>query len=161
VTPAGPPPPVAPAPPMPDPPQIPPDRDVVTLCCERAAIDAIQDRVLAVAERRGFSKESVFAIRLAMEEAISNAFRHGHKDLPSDSPITVDYEVANDTIRIAVQDQGPGFHPEAIKDPTLDENIEEPSGRGLMLMKAFMATVRYNKVGNRVELLYRKPATPK
>lgn len=142
---------------MPDPQPIPPDRDVVTLCCERVAIDAIQDRVLAAAERRGFSKESVFAIRLAMEEAISNAFRHGHKELPANTPVTVDYEVTDDSIRIAVEDRGPGFRPDTIKDPTLEENIEEPSGRGLMLMRAFMANVRYNEKGNRVELHYRKP----
>jgi serine/threonine-protein kinase RsbW len=142
---------------MPDPSANPPDRDAVTLCCERAAIDAVQDRVLAAAERRGYSRESIFAVRLAMEEAISNAFRHGHKDLPPQTPITVEYEVTDDYIRIAVQDRGPGFRPETIKDPTLEENIEEPSGRGLMLMRAFMAMVRYNEKGNRVELLYRRP----
>lgn len=142
---------------MPDPSANPPDRDAVTLCCERAAIDAVQDRVLAAAERRGYSRESIFAVRLAMEEAISNAFRHGHKDLPPQTPITVEYEVTDDHIRIAVQDRGPGFRPETIKDPTLEENIEEPSGRGLMLMRAFMAMVRYNEKGNRVELLYRRP----
>ncbi len=143
---------------MPDPAQIPPERDSVTLCCERAAIDAVEERILTAAERRGYSKESIFAIRLAMEEAISNAFRHGHKHLPPDTPITVEYELTDDFIRVAVQDRGPGFRPESIKDPTLDENIEEPSGRGLMLMRAFMASVRYNQQGNRVELLYRKPA---
>jgi serine/threonine-protein kinase RsbW len=130
----------------------------VSLSHDREEIDRVQNAVLDAAARHGYSKESMFALRLAMEEAISNAFRHGHKDLPKDLPIRVQFDVNDARIWLAVEDQGPGFNPVAVKDPTLDENLEEPSGRGLMLMRAFMAAIKHNAKGNRIELTYKKPA---
>ena len=61
-------------------------------------------------------------------------------------------------VRISVEDQGPGFDHGTIPDPTLDENLEVPSGRGLMLIKAYMTEVRHNPAGNRLEMIYRPPA---
>ena len=52
---------------------------------------------------------------------------------------------------------GPGFDPDAIPDPTLDENLEIPSGRGLLLMRAYMRSVEFNAVGNVVQMVYRRP----
>ncbi|MCL4211472.1 MAG: ATP-binding protein [Phycisphaerales bacterium] len=53
-------------------------------------------------------------------------------------------------------DEGSGFVPDAVPDPTLDENIVIPSGRGLMLMRAYMSEVCYNDRGNRVYLRYNR-----
>ena len=52
---------------------------------------------------------------------------------------------------------GPGFKPDTIPDPTLDENLEIPSGRGLMLIRAYMTSVEFNEPGNRLTMVYRKP----
>ena len=52
-------------------------------------------------------------------------------------------------------DEGAGFNPDQVPDPTLSENLELPNGRGLMLMKAFMSQVVYNQTGNQVWLLRR------
>ena len=52
---------------------------------------------------------------------------------------------------------GPGFDPSTVPDPTLDQNLEIPSGRGLMLMRAYMTAVTFNPAGNRVTMRYRKP----
>ena len=53
-------------------------------------------------------------------------------------------------LQIVIEDEGDGFDPDDVPDPTLEENLELPSGRGLMLMKTFMTTVQYNEKGNRV-----------
>jgi serine/threonine-protein kinase RsbW len=58
---------------------------------------------------------------------------------------------------MAVEDQGPGFNPDAVPDPTLEENLERGSGRGLLLIKAYMASASYNAKGNRLEMVYRRP----
>lgn len=120
--------------------------------------EAVQNAVVAAMERHGYSKSSWFAVRLALAEAIANAFKHGHKTLPKGTTITFDFDVTPRHVRVTVEDQGPGFNPEDIPDPTLDENIEKASGRGLMLIRAYITNVKYNAKGNRLEMVYEKPA---
>jgi len=121
---------------------------------EREAIQAVQQEVVDAAEHAGFGATACFAVRLALEEALVNAFKHGHRDLTDPAAtVRVEYETQPGVIRIAVQDQGPGFDPGRVPDPTLDENLELPSGRGLMLMRAYMTEVRHNQAGNRVEMV--------
>ncbi len=55
-----------------------------------------------------------------------------------------------------VEDDGPGFDPTTVPDPTHDENIEIPSGRGIMLIKAYMSEVAYLPPGNRLSMTYRR-----
>ncbi len=134
------------------------DRNVLDLRHERAQIESASDAILGAAERYGYSKASRFAIRLAFEEAVTNAFHHGHCEIP-DTPIRVEYVVSPEEIWIAVEDQGVGFEPDSVPDPTLDENLSLPSGRGLMLIRTYMSEVVYNERGNRLEMTYRMPGT--
>ncbi len=123
---------------------------------DRAEIDAFIDRVLLEARDKGFPEGSLFAIRLALEEAITNAFEHGHEHLAHATTIQTDYRVDPQAVDVAVEDQGPGFNPDTLPDPTSEENISKPSGRGVMLMRAYMTEVRFNPSGNRVRLIYRR-----
>lgn len=124
---------------------------------DRAAIEQVEKSILGAAERHGYAKASRFAIKLAVEEALANAFRHGHGKLAPDVPVTLEYTVGPGEVRIEVQDKGPGFDPAKIPDPTLDENLENPTGRGIMLIRAYMSSVAFNDKGNRVQMVYRKP----
>lgn len=126
----------------------------VELMCDRQQISSLIDHILAQAETHGFGSSSLFAIRLAIEEGITNAFEHGHRDLDPTPPITLEYAVTPNQIQIAIEDRGPGFSPESLPDPTLQENLSKPSGRGVMLMRAYMTEVVFSKVGNRVKLTY-------
>jgi serine/threonine-protein kinase RsbW len=133
----------------------------VELANLRAEIDRVVQTVLAAAAEHGYPEASKFAIRLAIEEAVSNAFRHGHKGLPEDTPVLFEYDVGEQEIRLRVVDRGPGFRPEEVPDPTLEGNIEVPSGRGLLLMRAYMASIDYIPPGNEVRMRYRKPLPKK
>ncbi len=124
---------------------------------DREYIDQIEGRLLEAVERAGYEKASRFAIKLAFEEAVINAFTHGHAGLGEDLEIRIEYRVTPQEVYIAVEDQGPGFAPGGIPDPTLDENLAKPTGRGLMLMKAYMTEVTHNTAGNRVEMRYVRP----
>ena len=93
----------------------------------RDDIAALQARVVEQIERHDYPKSARFAVLLALEEAIANAFQHGHRDLPEDLPISVCFSVSESDIYIAVQDQGSGFDPGVVPDPTLEENIASPS----------------------------------
>lgn len=123
---------------------------------DREEIERVEGEILERVERMGYPKASRFAIKLAFEEAITNAFQHGHRGLEEGLPVRVEYEVDESEVRIGVEDKGPGFDTGAVPDPTLDENLACPSGRGLMLMRSYMTSVRYNERGNRVEMVYRR-----
>ncbi len=124
---------------------------------QREEIDRVEQAVLASLGRLGYPEASRFAVRLALEEALVNAFQHGHRGLPTTVPVNVKFEISKDQVIIHVTDQGPGFKPEAVPDPTSDVNIELPSGRGLMLIRAFMTTVTHDQDGRRVNMTYTQP----
>lgn len=124
---------------------------------ERALIDEAEAAVMSAVEQFHFPKAARFAVRLSLEEAIANAFRHGHRDLPPDTPVTLRYSVASDRVHLVVEDQGPGFDPASVPDPTLDENLDRPAGRGLMLIRAYMSRVDYLGRGNTLEMTYLRP----
>lgn len=130
---------------------------MVELHNNRDEIASLEEGVVAQIESLGYPKSARFAVILALEEAIANAFQHGHRGLSADVPIIVNYEVTAERVRIVVEDQGPGFTPGDVPDPTVDENITCPSGRGMMLIRAYMSEVRHNETGNRLEMLYNKP----
>lgn len=132
-------------------------RGSVELANDRAAITAVGERVIEAAERAGYSEASRFAVRLAIEEAIVNAFKHGHKKLDKNETVSVEYEVSPEAISIVVTDKGPGFAPEAVPDPTAEENLMKTSGRGLLLMRAYMTEVSHNDAGNQIRMRYIRP----
>lgn len=105
----------------------------------------------------GFDEGEIFAIRLAMEEAVANGFRHGNEGDPTKS-VTVAFEIDDSGMTLAVEDQGTGFDPTAVPDPTEDANLEIPSGRGLMLMRAYMTAVEVIPPGNRIEMRFDRQA---
>jgi serine/threonine-protein kinase RsbW len=128
----------------------------VSVSNDRDSIARVEADLLARVESFEYPKASVFAIKLAFEEAITNAFKHGHSAVAGDQPVEVEYAVDADEVTIGVEDRGPGFDLGSIPDPTLDENLTVPSGRGLMLIRSYMTEVRHNQRGNRVEMVYRR-----
>ncbi|MFA6045825.1 MAG: ATP-binding protein [Phycisphaerales bacterium] len=133
------------------------DRALITVVNDPAAIERAEDRVVEALTRFNYPRASVFAVRLSLHEAMSNGFRHGHRSLPEGTPISVQFDATDDTVEIIVEDQGPGFDPNAIPDPTLEENLERGSGRGLLLIRAYMTSAEYNSKGNRLQMTYRRP----
>ncbi len=120
-------------------------------------------------------------IRIALREALKNAFERGNMELSSDllecgqqeyfallkdrcdqppykdRRIFVEASIAPDQARYVIRDEGPGFDTAILADPTDPDNVSKPHGRGSLLMQAFMDEVIYNDVGNEVTLLkYRR-----
>lgn len=120
-------------------PSVPESRETV----ERAVMEAL--------ERRGCGEDVLFAVRLALEEAIVNAIRHGNKSDPN-KKIHVSYLIEDARIVISVEDEGPGFDLDSVPDPTAEENLEADHGRGILLMRVYMDEVVYNDRGNKVIL---------
>lgn len=106
-------------------------------------IDTVATAAAAVAKflnRSGISDDAAFGIDLAVREAVTNAVLHGNRQ---DDNKTVDVTLKStaEAVEISVHDQGPGFNPEAVPDPTATENILKTSGRGIFFMRTFMDEV--------------------
>ncbi len=108
-------------------------------------------------KKSGYDEGQVFAIRLAVEEAIANGFRHGNEGDPGKT-VKVVHEITESDLAISIEDEGTGFDPESVPDPTEDANLEIPSGRGLMLMRAYMTEVNVIPPGNRIEMRFQRDA---
>jgi serine/threonine-protein kinase RsbW len=98
-----------------------------------------------------FDERDVFSIRLALEEAIVNAIKHGNQ-LDRNKKVHISYLVRSEHFEIQITDEGGGFDPRDVPDPTAVENLERPCGRGLMLMRHYMCEVHYNCRGNSVRM---------
>ena len=96
-----------------------------------------------------FSEMEIFSIKLALEEAIVNAIKHGNQ-MDRDKSVRVAYRVDTHRFDIMIVDEGPGFDPEDVPDPTAPENLERPCGRGLLLMRHYMNHIEYIGTGNTV-----------
>ena len=105
--------------------------------------------VLDHLEKENWVQHDIFGVHLAVEEALVNAIRHGNR-LDTRKHVHVACRMSPNLLRIEITDQGEGFDPTAIPDPTDPEHIDSPSGRGIMLMRSFMSRVEYNDVGNQV-----------
>lgn len=95
--------------------------------------------------------------RVGVTEALANAVLYGNG---SDRRKPVRVELSLNTTRVVVRvvDQGNGFDPSVVPDPTLPERIQRPGGRGLFLLRQLMDEVEYNDRGNAVRLvLQREP----
>ena len=109
----------------------------------------VQERIVQLLESEGFPERDLFGVRLALEEALVNAIKHGNRMDP-EKQVRVDCQVQEDRVRIVIEDEGTGFDVSDVPDPTSEENLDKPGGRGIMLMRAFMSHVEYNDVGNRL-----------
>jgi serine/threonine-protein kinase RsbW len=92
-----------------------------------------------------------FAIHLALEEAIANAFRHGNRYDPL-KVVAVRYVLGSQFFLATVEDEGEGFDPSAIPEPPTGDFLERANGHGLFLMRRYMTWVRFNALGNSVTI---------
>jgi serine/threonine-protein kinase RsbW len=106
-------------------------------------IETVATAAAAVAEfvsRTGVSEDAAFGIDMAVREAVTNAVVHGNSQ-DEDKVVDIVLRSSPDAVEISVHDQGPGFNPNEVPDPTVDENILKTSGRGIFFMRSFMDEV--------------------
>ena len=122
-----------------------------TIPSDTGAGRAVLRELLGQLQAGHWAENDVFDIHLAAEEALVNAIKHGNRYAP-DRRVRIRCRLADKLIRIEITDEGDGFDPSKIPNPTDRDRLETPGGRGVMLMKAFMSRVEYNARGNRVVL---------
>ncbi len=111
----------------------------------------LQDRLESALAAAGWTEHEQFAIKLAVEEAVVNAIKHGN-GMDPDKRVRIGYTITPARFDIRIADEGPGFNPGDVPDPTDPGNIERPCGRGLLLINGFMDEVKYHGKGNVVTM---------
>lgn len=139
--------------------QVDPDNEATFRTCviknDQRETDIPKRAILAELERCGFCDDAVFAIKLALEEALTNAVKHGNRGDPSKT-ITIRYAVSSEKAVMIIRDEGDGFSPGQVPDPTTPERLPLPSGRGIMLIRAYMDEVRYRDQGRELYFVKRR-----
>jgi serine/threonine-protein kinase RsbW len=121
--------------------------DITNLRIVEKAIDEMTNEM-------GISQDNYGKILVSTMEAVNNAIMHGNKSNP-DKVVDIEIAFKTNVLKITVEDEGQGFRPEEVPDPTLPENIEEINGRGVYLMSRLSDKLKFSKRGNRVTMMFK------
>lgn len=99
------------------------------------------------------SEDDYGNILIAITEAVNNAITHGNQLNPH-KKVILNIEGTNKVIEFVVTDEGAGFDPDSVPDPTLPENIEKLSGRGIYLMRNLADEVEFQDNGTKIKLKF-------
>ncbi len=108
-------------------------------------IEVAERTLLDLCERAGHPSDEEYWLVTALREAVANAVRHGNKQDPG-RQVRIEYHIEKSTITIRIEDEGDGFDPADIPDPTDPANLLRPSGRGIFYMRQFMERVEFESL---------------
>jgi serine/threonine-protein kinase RsbW len=123
----------------------------VTIPSDTCVARKVQEEIESHLVAQQIADKEIFSIRLALEEALVNAIKHGNQ-MDRSKSVRISYRLLPDRFEVHITDEGQGFDPADVPDPTAVENLERPCGRGLMLMRHYMSEVAYNDRGNSVSM---------
>jgi serine/threonine-protein kinase RsbW len=113
---------------------------------------AVEEFVIFFGNELALDQEKISGLLLAVTEATNNAIIHGNNnDIQKSVKISVYVDKSN--LTIVIKDEGKGFDPSKVPDPTNPENLLKDSGRGLYLMRVYMDGLRYNQTPNGTETI--------
>ncbi len=99
------------------------------------------------------SEEMEANILVSLSEAVNNAIVHGNKNNPA-KKVSIKMEKDGNLLSFVVADEGEGFDPGMIIDPTAPENLDKPSGRGIFLMRSLADKVEFIDGGRKVNIAF-------
>lgn len=114
----------------------------------------VENAIDSLTNDAGISQDSYGKILIGTLEAVNNAIVHGNK---SDIKkfVDVQFNLENNNLQVTVTDEGKGFKPSEIPDPTRPENIELLAGRGVFLMSKLADEIQFNSTGNSVTMTFK------
>ena len=115
-------------------------------------IPEVDDFIISKIKDLDLNSDVISNLSLALSEGLSNAMVHGNK-LSPDKIVTIKFSIDSDKLKISIKDEGEGFDPSSIPDPTKPENILRDSGRGIHIMKSFMSNINYKFDDSGTELI--------
>jgi serine/threonine-protein kinase RsbW len=113
------------------------------------AVKDVSRQICQDLSKRHLSDEFIFDIKLACEEAMINAIKHGNEHRRNKT-VNISYDITDKAVVITVQDQGKGFDYRNLPNPTEPENLIKLVGRGIFLIRNVMDKVKFNVQGNKI-----------
>jgi serine/threonine-protein kinase RsbW len=127
---------------------------VLKIESEISNLRIVEKAIDEISTELGVKEDNYGKIMVSTMEAVNNAIVHGNKaDIKKFVEIKFLYK--NKELIVSVEDEGPGFKPKEIPDPTKPENIENLHGRGVFLMSKLADSIVFNKKGNRVTMSFK------
>jgi serine/threonine-protein kinase RsbW len=116
-----------------------PEAEILDVWLESSleSVDAAEARVLEIAQLAQFDEEDLHKIGMAVREAMVNAVVHGNR-YNARKKVHLEVAKGEDRLQVSISDQGEGFDPKSVPDPLAEENLLRQSGRGILLMRAFV-----------------------
>ncbi len=125
----------------------------IELSSNLESLSQIENFIDDVCEQYQFGEDHYGNILIALTEAINNAITHGNK-LNPDKKVNLNMETTTSDVEFTIKDEGTGFDVDAVPDPTLPENLEKISGRGIFLMKSLADNVIFEENGTTIKLRF-------
>ena len=116
-------------------------------------LTVIEKLVDELSESIKFDSDLYANILVCVTEAVKNSISHGN-NYDISKPVIVEYSYSEHQISFDIKDLGSGFNHYQVNDPTLPDNIEKETGRGIFLMNCLADQVIYNDKGNEVSLKF-------
>ena len=126
----------------------------VTFPSVKENVALVERFVDEICEFYNIGDENYGNILIAITEAVSNAIYHGNR-LDPDKSVRFFYETKDNNLCFTVQDEGRGYNPDTLPDPTDPANVENPNGRGVFLMRRLTDDIKFFDEGRKVELYFR------
>lgn len=124
------------------------------LASQRESINKLELLIEDIADKYQIAEDTFANMMTCLNEAVINAIVHGNQEDP-EKKVIVNAEVDGRRIIWTVTDEGPGFDPDKIPDPTAAENLENLSGRGVFIIKHLADQCIFNSTGNEIELHFK------
>jgi serine/threonine-protein kinase RsbW len=118
-----------------------------------SSLRIVEKAIDEVTYELGITQESYGKILVSTLEGVNNAIVHGNGSDP-DKMVKVEIGFVRNELKIKISDEGKGFIPENVPDPTIPQNREELNGRGVFLMSRLADKIKYSKKGNIVTLIF-------
>lgn len=112
----------------------------------------VEEFIMNIAEELNLTHEKYNNLALSVAEAASNSIKHGNR-MDVNKKVFIVVKVDDSKISISFKDQGKGFDPDKVPDPTAPENILKDSGRGIHIMKTFLDDLQFKFTDDGTEVI--------
>jgi serine/threonine-protein kinase RsbW len=126
----------------------------VTLPSDPSQVSQVEPLLERFTHRLNISSDVYGNMLISLTEAVSNAILHGNQG-DNTKQVCISMQRHNDALEVSVSDQGPGFDPHVVPDPTSADCIEKCGGRGLFLMKHLSDDCRFVGNGSTVRMRFK------
>jgi serine/threonine-protein kinase RsbW len=126
---------------------------IIELPNDLRAIEGAVDYLIERGHEVGFNHERLrLNLRVGLTEALANAMLYGNSRDPR-KHVRVEAQVTPGVLTVRVIDEGRGFNPAKVSDPTLPRNRKRAGGRGIFLIRKLMDRVEFNECGNAITMV--------